>query len=106
MPPAWRFHREPKLQWGGGGRESLSRMDTEGQEETTKESRTQAGKLQGGRLRLGGAIGRALRPREGILLLGLTAREGSMRGQPRAHPQPLVFHLGNQLGEVTVSNHT
>ena len=33
--------------------QSLSGMDTEEEEETTKESRTQAGKTQGERLRLG-----------------------------------------------------
>lgn len=36
-----------------GAGQSLSGMDTEGQEETTKESRTQAGKTQGKHLRLG-----------------------------------------------------
>lgn len=88
--------------------ESLSRMDTEGQEETTKESRTQAGKTQGGRLRLGEPSAEPWDPKKEFRFWALPPEKAACEDSLGFISTPSFFIWGNQLGKVKwpASNHT
>lgn len=104
VPPAWRSPPgKPKLQWGGGGRGEPLQDGYRGAGGNNKGVQNSGWKNSGWAPEAWRAVGRALRPQEGISLLGLTAREGSMRGQPRVHLNPLIFHLGKPAGKGEVT---
>lgn len=104
VPSAWRSPpAEPKLQWGGGGRAEPLRDGYWGAGGDNKGIQNSGWKNSGWAPEAWRAVGRALRPWEGISLWGLTAREGSLRGQPRVRLNPLIFLLGKPAGKGEVT---